>query len=114
VFHQDNHPLAAVNEVHRATHAFDCLAADHPVGDIPQARHLHRAEDATSILPARIVAKLVAESKKLPPPATASCAVATVLSIPHSFMGWHTGSWAGTRVICALDCQPRDDIVSLD
>jgi len=59
-----------VNEVHRSTHAFDHPAGDHPVGESPKRDTCIAPRIATSILPARIMAKLVAESKKLPPAAS--------------------------------------------
>lgn len=45
VFHQNDHPLDAGHEVHRATHALDHLAGDHPVGQVARLAHLHRTEN---------------------------------------------------------------------
>ena len=45
VLHQHDDPPRAVHEVHRAAHALDHLAGDHPVGDVPARGDLHGAED---------------------------------------------------------------------
>ncbi len=45
MFHHHHDALDAGDEVHRAAHALDHLAGDHPVGEIAVLRHLHRAED---------------------------------------------------------------------
>ena len=37
--------LAAGDQVHRAAHALDHLAGDHPVGEVAVRGHLHRAQD---------------------------------------------------------------------
>jgi hypothetical protein len=34
VLHEDDYLLGAVDQVHRAAHALDHLAVDHPVGDV--------------------------------------------------------------------------------
>ena len=45
MLHHDDDALDAGDEIHRAAHALDHLAGDHPVGEIAVLRHLHRAED---------------------------------------------------------------------
>ena len=45
MLHQHDDPLGAVDQVHRAAHALDHLAGDHPVGDVAGRGDLHRAED---------------------------------------------------------------------
>jgi hypothetical protein len=44
VLHHHQHPLGAVDEVHRAAHPLDHLPGDHPVGEVAFLRDLHRAE----------------------------------------------------------------------
>ena len=45
MLHHDDDALDAGDEVHRAAHALDHLAGDHPVGEVAVLRHLHRAEN---------------------------------------------------------------------
>src|SRR5665647_523585 len=45
VLHQDDDLLGAVDQVHRAAHALDHLARDHPVGDVAVCGDLHRTQD---------------------------------------------------------------------
>jgi hypothetical protein len=45
VFHQDDDALDARHQVHRAAHALDHLAGDHPVGQVAFFADLHRAQD---------------------------------------------------------------------
>ena len=45
VLHHHDDALDAGDEVHRAAHALDHLAGDHPVGEIAVLGDLHRAED---------------------------------------------------------------------
>jgi hypothetical protein len=45
VLHHHHHALGAGDEIHRAAHALDHLAGDHPVREIAVLAHLHRAED---------------------------------------------------------------------
>ena len=45
VVHQHDDALDAGDEVHRAAHALDQLAGDHPVGEVAVLGDLHRAED---------------------------------------------------------------------
>ena len=45
VLHHDDHALGRRDQIHRAAHALDHLAGDHPVGEIAVLRDLHRAQD---------------------------------------------------------------------
>ena len=45
VFHQHDHPARATDQVHRAAHAFDHGAGDHPVREVAVPRDLHAAQD---------------------------------------------------------------------
>ena len=45
VLHQHDHALHAGHQVHRAAHALDHLAGDHPVGQVALLADLHRAQD---------------------------------------------------------------------
>ena len=45
VLHQHDHALDAGHQVHRAAHALDHLAGDHPVGEVALLADLHGAED---------------------------------------------------------------------
>jgi hypothetical protein len=56
-----------MNQIHRATHALDHRAGDHPVRDVSSRADLHRAKNATSILPPRVMPKDNAESKNEDP-----------------------------------------------
>ena len=68
VLHDDDHALDAGDEVHRAAHALDHLAGDHPVGEVAVSRHLHGAEDRRGRCGRRgSCAKLSADEKKLEP-----------------------------------------------
>ena len=44
--------LARGDEIHRAAHALDHLARDHPVGEVALLADLHRAEDGEVDVPA--------------------------------------------------------------
>ncbi len=44
VLHRDDDPLGAGDEIHRAAHALDHLAGDHPVGEVALLVDLQRAE----------------------------------------------------------------------
>jgi hypothetical protein len=46
VFHGDDHTPRARHQIHRAAHALDHLAGDHPVGQRAFLIHFHRAQDA--------------------------------------------------------------------
>jgi Zn-finger nucleic acid-binding protein len=52
VLHGDDDALHARDEVHRAAHALDHLAGDHPVGEVALLGDLHRAQDAQVDVPA--------------------------------------------------------------
>ena len=45
VLHHDDDPLDAGDQVHRAAHALDHLAGDHPVGEVAVLGDLHGAQD---------------------------------------------------------------------
>src|SRR5690606_31202291 len=45
VLHQHHDALDAGDQIHRAAHALDHLAGDHPVSQIAFLRHLHRTQD---------------------------------------------------------------------
>ena len=45
VFHQHHHAAHTGDQVHRAAHALDHLAWNHPVGQITLLRHLHGAQN---------------------------------------------------------------------
>ena len=60
VLHDHDDPLGAVDEVHRAAHALDHLAGDHPVGEVAAARRpASRRGWRASMWPPRIIPKLV-------------------------------------------------------
>ena len=63
MLHHHDDALDAGDEIHRAAHALDHLAGDHPVGEIAVLRHLHGAEDRRSICPPRTMPKELAEEK---------------------------------------------------
>src|ERR1700709_1403665 len=44
MLHHHHDALDAGDEIHRAAHALDHLAGDHPVGEVAVLRHLHRAQ----------------------------------------------------------------------
>ena len=52
VLHGDDHALGAGHQVHRAAHALDHLAGNHPVGEAARFVHLQRAEDGQVDVPA--------------------------------------------------------------
>ncbi len=43
--HDYDHAANACNQIHRAAHAFDQLAGDHPVGEVAVFSNFHRAKD---------------------------------------------------------------------
>ncbi len=45
MLHHHHDALDAGDQIHRAAHALDHLARNHPVGEVAVLRHLHRAED---------------------------------------------------------------------
>jgi hypothetical protein len=45
VIHDHHHALGAGDEIHRAAHALDHLAGDHPVREVALLGDLHRAQD---------------------------------------------------------------------
>ena len=63
VVHQHDDPSARRDQVHRAAHALDHRAGDHPVREVAVAETCMPPSTATSMCPPRIIAKLVAESK---------------------------------------------------
>ena len=52
MLHHHDDLLDARDEIHRAAHALDHLAGDHPVGDVAVLRDLHRAEHGEVDMPA--------------------------------------------------------------
>ena len=45
MLHQHHHAFDASDQIHRAAHALDHLAGDHPVGKVALTGHLHGTED---------------------------------------------------------------------
>ena len=63
VVHDDHHAADAGDQIHRAAHALDQLAGDHPVRQIAGFRDLHRAEDRHRDLAAADHPEALAQSK---------------------------------------------------
>ena len=57
VLHHHHHALDAGDQVHRAAHALDHLAGDHPVGEVAVLGTSIAPRIARSIWPPRIIAK---------------------------------------------------------
>ena len=61
VLHHHDHALDAGDQVHRAAHALDHLAGDHPVGEVAVPATCIAPRIDRSMWPPRIIAKLSAE-----------------------------------------------------
>jgi hypothetical protein len=66
VLHHHDHALGAVDEVHRAAHALDHLAGDHPVGEVAAGETCIAPRIARSMWPPRIIPKTLASRRSAP------------------------------------------------
>ena len=56
VLHRDDHALGAGDQIHRAAHALDHLAGNHPVGEVAFLVDLSAPSTVTSMCPPRTIA----------------------------------------------------------
>ena len=70
VGHEDDDAASAADQIHRAAHAVDALARDHPVRQIAAGAHLHPAEDGGVHVARRESSRSWSRCRRTLPPGT--------------------------------------------